>query len=268
MSGPAHLRRLGDEGSRGATATAAARRAATARLADELAMIERMGFTDYFLLVAEIVGFARARTSQPWAAARAPARSWPTSLGITNVDPIRYGLAFERFLNPRARDCPDLDIDLCWKRRDEVIAHVYQTYGDDRVAMISTHATLGARSAFRETAKALGVPNSARQRARAPHPARPREALPRAARRARPRPASSTGASRRSPAPWRSPSASTASLRHLSIHCGGVVIGDRPLTYYVPLERAAKNIIVTQFEMRADRGHRPGQDGPARQPRA
>src|SRR5204862_6537879 len=81
-------------------------------------------------------------------------------LGITNVDPLRYGLYFERFLHPARRDCPDLDIDLCWKRRDEVIEHVYRTYGDERVAMISTHATLGARSAFRETAKALGVPNA------------------------------------------------------------------------------------------------------------
>src|SRR5205814_2022232 len=119
----------------------------------------RMGFTDYFLLVAEIVEFARARGIPTVGRGSGASSIVAYVLGITNVDPIRYGLSFERFLNPSRRDCPDLDIDLCWKRRDELIAHVYDTYGHDRVAMISTHATLGARSAFRETAKVLGVSN-------------------------------------------------------------------------------------------------------------
>ena len=171
-------------------------------------------------------------------------------LGITNVDPLRHGLCFERFLHPQRRDCPDLDIDLCWQRRDEVIAHVYETYGRDRVAMISTHATLGARSAFRETAKALGVSN-ARVNALAKRMPRELEApyldklerLPDARFIA-----------------WREPPLVEAlrlaerldgAPRHLSVHCGGIVIADRPLTYYVPLERAAKDVVVTQFEMRA-----------------
>ena len=130
-------------------------------------------------------------------------------LGITNVDPIAHGLHFERFLNPARRDCPDLDIDLCWKRRDEVIAHVYDTYGADRVAMISTHATLGARSAFRETAKALGVPN-ARVNALARRIPREleralRDAPRDAARRARRRLERAAAARRRSRWPRRSP---------------------------------------------------------------
>src|SRR5207247_597509 len=120
----------------------------------------RMEFTDYFLLVAEIVGFARGRGIPTVGRGSGASSLVAYALGITNVDPLRYGLAFERFLHPARRDCPDLDIDLCWRRRDEVIAHVYQTYGADRVAMIATHATLGARSAFRETAKALGVANA------------------------------------------------------------------------------------------------------------
>ncbi len=171
-------------------------------------------------------------------------------LGITNVDPIAHGLHFERFLNPARRDCPDLDIDLCWRRRDEVIAHVYRTYGDDRVAMISTHATLGARSAFRETAKALGVSN-ARVNALArsvPHEL-PKPYLPRLAQ---------LPEGRR--VDWREPVLAEAlrlaealdgAPRHLSVHCGGIVIADRPLTHYVPLEEAAKGVVVTQFEMRA-----------------
>ncbi len=165
----AKLRALADEGfarrypatGGGATArAAAARRHARARerLETELALIEHMGFTDYFLLVGEVVGFARARGIPTVGRGSGASSIVSYVLGVTNVDPIRYGLCFERFLHPQRRDCPDLDVDLCWQRRDEVIEHVYRTYGDDRVAMISTHATLGARSAFREAAKVLGVP--------------------------------------------------------------------------------------------------------------
>src|SRR5262245_34720239 len=137
----------------------AAARALT-RLNQELEIIQQLGFTDYFLLVADIVEFAR-RSGIPTVGRGSGAGSIVAyALGITNVDPLRYGLYFERFLHPARRDCPDLDIDLCWQRRDEVIEHVYDTYGAGQVAMISTHATLGARSAFRETAKALGVANA------------------------------------------------------------------------------------------------------------
>ncbi len=246
--GPVWLRRLAEAGlarryGRGA-------RAARARLAEELGLIERLGFTDYFLLVAEIVEFARARGIPSVGRGSGASSMVAYVLGITNVDPLRHGLCFERFLHPRRRDCPDLDIDLCWQRRDEVIAHVYETYGRDRVAMIATHATLGARSAFRETAKALGVAN-ARVNALAKRIPRQLEApyldrllaLPEAR-----------------AIDWREPPLAQAlalaerldgAPRHLSVHCGGVVVADRPLTWYVPLERAAKDVVVTQFEMRA-----------------
>ncbi|HYM82358.1 MAG TPA: DNA polymerase III subunit alpha, partial [Candidatus Limnocylindria bacterium] len=225
-------------------------RPAERRLREELGLIERLGFTDYFLLVADLVEFARARHIPTVGRGSGAGSMVAYCLGITNVDPLRYRLYFERFLHPQRRDCPDLDIDLCWRRRDEVIAHVYETYGAEQVAMISTHATLGARSAFRETAKALGVPNArvnllAR---RVPHgleaPYLDRlRALPEA-----------RGVD------WTEPVLASAlrlaerlegAPRHLSIHSGGVVIGDRPLTHYLPLERAAKGIVVTQFEMRA-----------------
>src|SRR5204863_1425338 len=141
-----------------ARASGMVRAQARARLASELELIERMGFTDYFLLVASIVGFARERGIPTVGRGSGASSIVSYALGVTSVDPVRYGLCFERFLHPQRRDCPDLDVDLCWRRRDEVIAHVYETYGDDRVAMISAHATLGPRSAFREAAKALGVP--------------------------------------------------------------------------------------------------------------
>jgi DNA-directed DNA polymerase III PolC len=226
------------------------RDAARARLANELAMIERMGFTDYFLLVAEIVGFARARGIPTVGRGSGASSIVAYVLGITNVDPLRYGLTFERFLNPARRDCPDLDIDLCWRRRDDVIAHVYDTYGKGRVAMISTHATLGARSAFRETAKALGVPN-ARVNALAKRIPRDLE---------KPYPRHLARVAEAGAVDWSEPVLARAlalaerldgAPRHLSVHSGGIVIGDRELTHYVPLERAAKQIIVTQFEMRA-----------------
>jgi DNA-directed DNA polymerase III PolC len=252
-TGPGYLRRLGRQGvaRRYARGAARARRTrATARLEWELGLIERLGFTDYFLLVADIVEFARARGIPTVGRGSGAGSIVSYVLGITNVDPLRHGLYFERFLHPARRDCPDLDIDLCWKRRDEVIEHVYATYGHDRVAMIATHATLGARSAFRETAKVLGVPNAkvnalAKRVPRAmekPYLERLR-GLPEARGvdwREAPLPRALELAERLEGAP-----------RHLSIHCGGLVIGDRPLTWYVPLERAAKGIVVTQFEMRA-----------------
>ncbi len=252
-TGPGYLLRLGRAGVErryGRGEARALRRDARARLEWELGLIDRLGFTDYFLLVADIVEFARAR-GIPTAGRGSGAGSIVAyCLGITNADPLRHGLYFERFLHPARRDCPDLDIDLCWRRRDEVIAHVYETYGAEHVAMISTHATLGARSAFREAAKVLGVPNArVNQLARriprsleAPYLERLR-ALPEAG-----------------TVDWREPVLRRAlalaqglagAPRHLSIHCGGLVIGDRPLTWYVPLERAAKGIVVTQFEMRA-----------------
>ncbi len=259
-SGPGYLLRLGRAGVErryrgrgrviGANGSGATATRALARLSRELGLIQQLGFTDYFLLVADLVEFARARAIPTVGRGSGAGSIVAYALGITNVDPLRYGLYFERFLHPARRDCPDLDIDLCWRRRDEVIQHVYDTYGPEQVAMISTHATLGARSAFRETAKALGIPN-ARVNALAQRIPREMEkpyldrlvTLPEA-----------RGVD------WREPPLPEAlrlaeqldgSPRHLSIHCGGVVIGDRPLTYYAPLERAAKGVVVSQFEMRA-----------------
>ena len=260
-TGPGYLLRLGRAGiqrryggrhhANGAAPGSAPTGArALARLREELELIAQLGFTDYFLLVADIVEFARRRGIPTVGRGSGAGSIVAYALGITNVDPLRYGLYFERFLHPARRDCPDLDIDLCWQRRDEVIQHVYDTYGAEQVAMISTHATLGARSAFRETAKALGVPN-ARVNALA-------KRIPRAME--KPYLERLGGLAEARGVDWREPplpealrlaEALDGAPRHLSIHCGGVVIGDRPLTHYVPLERAAKGIVVSQFEMRA-----------------
>jgi DNA-directed DNA polymerase III PolC len=271
----------------GATrASSAARAEARARLASELKLIERMGFTDYFLLVASIVGFARERGIPTVGRGSGASSIVSYALGVTSVDPVRNGLCFERFLHPQRRDCPDLDVDLCWRRRDEVIAHVYESYGHDRVAMISTHATLGPRSAFREAAKALGVPlprvNALAKRVprhldasaleqvleggRAPLAARAHGAAPDAgaaerARAAGAGPGAGPGigphdfgpefAEPRIAEALRLAARLAGAPRHLSVHCGGLVIADRALAHYLPLERSAKGVVVSQFEMRA-----------------
>ncbi len=278
VTGAQRLRELASEGLARrypavglARASGAARTEARARLNSELTLIERMGFTDYFLLVASIVGFARERGIPTVGRGSGASSIVSYALGVTSVDPVRYGLCFERFLHPQRRDCPDLDVDLCWKRRDEVIAHVYDAYGHDRVAMISTHATLGPRSAFREAAKALGVPlprvNAlARRVPRHLDASALEQALERdtAAERARTAGAESGAGPGIGPhdfgPEFREPRIAEAlrlaarlagAPRHLSIHCGGMVIGDRALTHYLPLERASKGVVVSQFEMRA-----------------
>ncbi len=252
VTAEAALRRLAEAGLPRRYATRVARHTAHERLDSELSLIAHMGFTDYFLLVASIVGFARERGIPTVGRGSGASSIVAYLLGVTSVDPIRYGLCFERFLHPQRRDCPDLDVDLCWQRRDEVIGFVYEKYGDDRVAMISTHATLGPRSAFREAAKTLGVPlprvNALARR------------VPRGGLGGGDNPAAIEEILAQAEPEFREPRIAEAlrlaaklagAPRHLGIHCGGLVIGDRPLTHYLPLERSAKGVVVSQFEMRA-----------------
>jgi DNA-directed DNA polymerase III PolC len=220
------------------------------RLERELDVIDRLGFSPYFVVVGEIMRFAQSRGIPSVGRGSGAGAITAYLLGITNVDPLRYGLTFERFLHAKRPDCPDLDVDLCWVRRDDVIDHVYETYGRDRVAMISTHNTFQPRSAFREAAKAHGIANRLVDRlARwVPHAVD----------------GSLTEAVRGTPAgahvcagdpPWprilRDAGRLVGLPRHLGLHPGGIVISDRPLDGYVPLEEATKGIVCTQYEMRA-----------------
>ena len=217
------------------------------RLERELAVIDRLGFASYFVVVGEIMRFAQNRGIASVGRGSGAGALTAYLLGITNVDPLRYRLFFERFLHEKRPDHPDLDIDLCWVRRDEVIDHVYATYGRDRVAMISTHNTYGPRSAFREAAKAYGIAHATVNRlsVAVPHGVDGplRDALAR------------SGRVPLDEAPWpRVVEAAEALLglpRHLGLHPGGIVISDVPLDAYVPLEEATKGIVCTQFEMRA-----------------
>jgi len=128
------------------------------RLDHELAAIEGLGFAPYFLLVKKIADFARGRGIPCVGRGSAADSLVAYCLELTDADPLRYRLPFERFLNPARKDRPDIDLDFCWRRRDEVLAQVGEAFGVERTAMIATLATFGMRAAFREVALAEGLP--------------------------------------------------------------------------------------------------------------
>ena len=229
------------------------------RCARELAVIERMGFAPYFLAVHQIVELARARDI-PFVGRGSAADSLVAHcLGLTDADPLRYGLLFERFLNPGRSDLPDIDLDFCWRRRDELIGAVYEHFGQDHVAMIATYNTCGPRAAYQEAAKVMGLPQqeAARRSKRLPwhgsgldlaetvaetpgfyragrsDGVRDSAALPADAERLLLRLAQQL----------------LSTPRHLGVHPGGVVITPEPIARHAPLERAAKGVVVTQYDM-------------------
>ncbi len=131
------------------------------RLEYELSVIDKMGFNDYFLIVADFIRFAKSKGIPVGPGRGSAAGSLAAfSLGITGIDPIKNNLLFERFLNPERVSMPDIDIDFCYERRGEVIDYVTEKYGTDRVAQIVTFGTLQAKAAVRDVARALGLPYS------------------------------------------------------------------------------------------------------------
>ncbi|HEO69989.1 MAG TPA: DNA polymerase III subunit alpha, partial [Candidatus Hydrogenedentes bacterium] len=218
------------------------------RLSYELDVIRALGFAPYFLIVWEIVNFARRR-SIPIVGRGSAANSLAAyALGITRVDPLKYDLYFERFLNLSRTDCPDIDLDICWRRRDQVVDYVYERYGHDRVAMIASLNTFKAHSAVREVAKAFGLTDDeiGPVTRRLPH-YRAQDIrtvvkhLP------------ECRGLRFDEEPWKSVLEISEFIdgfpRHLSMHPCGLVIAPEPLTCFTPLERAAKGLVITQYEM-------------------
>ena len=172
-------------------------------------------------------------------------------LGFTQVDPIEHNLYFERFLNRSRSSPPDIDIDFSWKERDEIIRYVFEKYGYDKVAMISTHVTIRARSAFREVAKAFGISEQETSRISKRLPWTDARNLP--------------DVSQLYPEakslkldiePWKTIVSVASKLadfpRHLSIHPGGIVIAPKKITIYTALEFAKNKglgLIITQPDM-------------------
>lgn len=131
-----------------------------ARLEHELTVITKLGFADYFLIVADLVRFAKAQ-GIPVGPGRGSAAGSLTAyvLGITEVNPLQWGLVFERFLNPERASKPDIDVDFCYERRGDVIAYAMERFGRDHVAQIGTYGTFGPKGAVQEVRRALGQDN-------------------------------------------------------------------------------------------------------------
>ncbi len=232
-------------------------------LEKELRMIQEMGFGHYFLVVHDIVRWARARGIACSGRGSAGNSLVCYALGITASDPIRHHLLFERFLNPNRREMPDIDVDFCSVRRDEVIEHIYRTFGRENVAVVANVNTMSPRSAVRIVAEALGFAPSeinalAKNVPRHGEAARIREYLAGAWPELRDSPLQDSA--RPSVAPdgtvipggryWRLldlVERLDSFPLHLGTHLGGFVIADRPITHYTPLQWAAKGVVVTQF---------------------
>jgi DNA-directed DNA polymerase III PolC len=220
------------------------------RLTHELEVIEKLHLAPYFLLVWSIVEEAKRRGIPAVARGSAASSMVTYCLGISRVCPLRWGLYFERFLNEQRGDCPDIDIDICGARRDELLDYVYEHWGAEHVAMIGSFITMHARLAVREVAKVFGVPPGEVDRFTKRLPHRPVREILQAIRHlpeCRDLPVNDE--------PWKTILQVALRLddapRHMGIHPCGTVISARPLSLLTPLERATKGIVVTQYDMNA-----------------
>lgn len=213
------------------------------RLAEELALIRDKGYVDYFLVVADIV------QRRPLHCGRGSAAASLVSylLGITHVDPIAHRLVFGRFLHPQRRDHPDIDVDFPWDERDALLEEVERAYGPDRFAMVSNHVGFGGRAAVREVAKVYGIPadrikDVTRRLSGWTEPGRILERI-------RTHPKFSGFVP---DPPWPEIFELAARLegipRHLSVHCGGVILAPDRVARHVPTQRSAKGVRIIQWE--------------------
>ncbi len=228
---------------------------AISRLEYELNVIERSGFIDYFLIVRDIIDFCK-RNKIPCVGRGSAASSIVSyCLGITEVCPIEHDLYFQRFLNEGRTDPPDIDLDLCWKSRDDVLEFVYEKYGRDRVAMIATTNRFALRGAIREVAKAFGLSGDEISdfTKRLPWGGQ----VDNLAKYMRTNPECHHLPVEKEP--YRSIIEMAQKIegypRHLGIHAGGIVIAPGKLLDWTPLQMSAKplgpygGIAITQYDM-------------------
>ncbi|OYU50222.1 MAG: DNA polymerase III subunit alpha [Rhizobiales bacterium PAR1] len=223
------------------------------RLAFELSVIDRMKYPGYFLIVADFIKWAKQQNIPVGPGRGSGAGSLVAySLTITDIDPLRYGLFFERFLNPERVSMPDFDIDFCQDRRDEVIRYVVRRYGEGRVAQIITFGTLLARGVMRDVGRVLGLRYGEVDRLTKMVPQNP--ANPITLEKAIAEEPQLRAAAEENEAVGRMLDIAQkleGLYRHASTHAAGIVIGDRPLEELVPLYRDPKSDMpVTQFNMK------------------
>lgn len=223
------------------------------RLAYELMVIEKTQFANYFLVVWDIIIYTRGQGILYGVRGSAAASLVLRCLGITDIDPLEYGLVFERFLNLERKEMPDIDLDFEDKRRDQVIQYVADKYGNDHVAQIITFGTLGARAAIRDAGRALGIPYGDVDRVARLVPFAPGMTLERALEEN----AEFKGIYQQEVVVKNlvdSAIGISGIARHASTHAAGVVISREPLTLYTALQRSSRGgngrgALMTQLDM-------------------
>ncbi len=219
------------------------------RLEREISLIKEKGFSGYFLIVADFISYAKKNGVRVGPGRGSAAGSLAAyALGITDIDPIRYNLLFERFLNPERKSMPDIDVDFCMLGREKVIEYVSEKYGKDKVAQIITFGRLQARAVVKDVARVLGIPYNEADRIAKLIPEELKITLD-AALEKEPRLKDEMVKN-----PVVADLINTARplegiARHASTHAAGIVIGDRPLVELLPLYRGNKGETLTQFDM-------------------
>ena len=219
------------------------------RLDYELDVIRTMGYVDYFLIVWDFINYARSKDIMVGPGRGSAAGSIVSyTLGITNIDPVRYNLLFERFLNSERVSMPDIDVDFCYERRQEVIDYVVEKYGKDQVVQIVTFGTLAAKGVVRDVGRVLDLPYAMCDSIAKMIPNDLGMTLDKAI------------AANPDLRKLYNEDAQVKYLidmskrleglpRHTSMHAAGVVIGSRSIDEFVPLSKAADGTITTQFTM-------------------
>ncbi|HSV74691.1 MAG TPA: DNA polymerase III subunit alpha [Chthonomonadales bacterium] len=216
------------------------------RIEYELSVVEQTGFAQYFLIVRDFAQFARERGIFFGVRGSAAGSLTSFGVGITDIDPVEYGLTFERFLNPERVQMPDIDMDFEDARRAEVIEYVTRRYGEDHVAQIVTFGTLAARAAIKDVGRALAYPIAEVNKLVAMVPNAPHMTLDRAMADS-PQLREAVERDERARSLVHAAQRLEGLSRNASVHAAGVVISSEPLTEYTPLQRSQAGGLVSQY---------------------
>ena len=221
------------------------------RLKYEVGIINNLGFASYFLITADFIQWARDNNIPVGPGRGSAAGSLASyAMGITDICPLRFGLLFERFLNPERVSPPDVDIDFCQSRRAEVIQYVREKYGDRSVSHIITYGTMGAKSVIRDVSRVMGVSYGEADRIAKMIEAKPGVTLSKEWD-SKPELKELIESSSTYRELWDYALKLEGINRNVGVHAAGVVIGDRPLDEHVPLTRGNEGEVVTQYDMGA-----------------
>ncbi len=221
------------------------------RLKYEVDTINKLGFASYFLITADFIQWARDNDIPVGPGRGSAAGSLASyAMGITDICPLRFGLLFERFLNPERVSPPDVDIDFCQSRRTEVIAYVRKKYGERSVSHIITYGKLGAKSVLRDVCRVMGISYGEGDRIAKLIEAKPDATLAKEYE-TKPELKELIESSSTYQQLWSYATKLEGLARNVGVHAAGVVIGDRPLDEHVPLTRGNEGEVVTQYDMKA-----------------